>query len=73
MHRLHRPLQLPRENPMRKQQQEHNQASSTEQLQERTQRDQEQRSKQALSNQGSQDRKPSQVNPDRRDSGDRGH
>lgn len=41
-----------------------NQANSTEQLEERTQRDQEQRSKQALSNQGSQDRKPSQATSD---------
>jgi hypothetical protein len=32
--------------------------TTTDQLQERTQRDQEQRSRQALSNQGSQDRKP---------------
>lgn len=39
-------------------------ASSTEQLEHRPQRDQEQRSKQALSNQGSQDRKPGQAIPD---------
>lgn len=59
---------------MRKQRQDQNQTSGTTgQLQDRTQRDQEQRSKQALSNQGTQDRKPSQANPDRRDSGDRGH
>ena len=46
--------------------QDHDQASntSTDQLQERTQRDQEERSRQALSNQGSQDRKRSQTHPD---------
>lgn len=58
---------------MRKQRQDQNRTSGTGQLQDRTQRDQEQRSKQALSNQGTQDRKPNQANPDRRDSGDRGH
>ena len=41
-----------------------NPASSTEQLEERTQRDQEERSKQALSNQGSQDRTPSEAKSD---------
>lgn len=50
---------------MRKHPQDHNQANDTDQLQKRAQRDQEERSKQALSNQGSQDRKPSQPNPDR--------
>lgn len=43
-------------------------ASSTEQneqLEERSQRDQQQRSKQALSNQGSQDRQPADTRKDR--------
>jgi len=46
--------------------QDPDQAGSTDadQLQERTQRDQEERSRQALSNQGSQDRKPTQVKSD---------
>lgn len=38
-------------------------------LEKRTQRDQEERSKQALSNQGSQDRKPARAGADRGDSG----
>ena len=51
---------------MRNHPQDHDQAgkTSTDQLQERTQRDQEERSRQALSNQGSQGRKPSEANPD---------
>ena len=40
-------------------------ASDSEQLEERSQRDQEQRSKQALSNQGSQDRQPADTGLDR--------
>lgn len=49
---------------MRNRQPDQDQASSTDPLQERTQRDQVERSKQALSNQGSQDRKPSDVATD---------
>ena len=41
----------------------HDDQATTEPL-ERAQRDQEERSKQALSNQGSQGRKPNQANPD---------
>jgi hypothetical protein len=52
-----------REKPMRKHHED--QATSTEKLEDRTQRDQEERSKQALSNQGSQDRKPVQPDEDR--------
>ena len=42
----------------------HDDQANTEPLEERAQRDQEERSKQALSNQGSQDRKPTQASPD---------
>lgn len=53
---------------MRKPQEEP--AGDTEPLEERSQRDQEQRSKQALSNQGSQDRRP--ADPDHQREPERG-